>query len=136
MWGGPEARRRQALAAAVLLAGGKARCGAPFGAWLGALEAAKHEERNGQGCGVDCVTVARRGSSRRRETSAFMADPARVEEGVDGVARVNRELTLKSTEVVARSQLLCGGRNRRKLAAAPAMKRLKLASSVTLFGFN
>src|SRR3954463_4433454 len=43
VWGGPEARRRQALAAAVLLAGGKARCGAPFGAWLGALEVAEHE---------------------------------------------------------------------------------------------
>ena len=65
-----------------------------------------------------------------------MADPAREEEGDEGMARGNRELTVSSTEVVARSGTPCGYRNQGNRAAAPARRKLRLRRLQWLLGHH
>src|ERR1041385_998728 len=55
-----------------------------------------------------------------------MAKQARKEEGDEVMGRANRELTVISTGVVARSRTPCGCRNQGNRAAAPARRKLRL----------
>src|SRR4051812_38312631 len=103
VWGGPEARRRQALAAAEPRVGGRAGCGAPFGLGLLANDAEEHGDDDGHKDGLVCLAGARLRRPWRRACSESMADPAGVSNPEERQRGFGRKLTLKLTGVVAGS---------------------------------